>query len=204
MTVHVSLEQLSSYLDRELAERDRVVLEDHLVDCPSCRGRLDGLRGVVQRLERLEHQAPPRDLAILVERRVAAEIARPTLQARVEETLKTVLIQPSLTPVFGLVVALALIFYLFSFGVARERQRGTRLVVPMAQSAPDASVRSVEGRPFDRVGGVWIERGLAADAPFEVLALDAVSDELAPFAELGGPVRLLHEGRIVEVPFAGR
>lgn len=200
MTVHATLEQLSSYLDRELAERERVGLEEHLDDCASCRGRLDGLRSVVSRLERLEQQAPPSDLVFLVERRVAAEAGRGGLQARVEETIKTFLIQPSLTPIFGLVVALALILYLFSFGVARQQQRGTRLVVPLNGAALELESRTVDGRAFERLDDIWIERGLDAAAPVEVLEIDgAPPAELAPFTSLGPRVRLLHEGRVVEL-----
>lgn len=202
MTVHASIEQLSSYLDAELATRDRHALENHLSDCPSCRRRLNGLRGVVARLERLEQQAPPRDLSFLIERRVAAEAGRSGLRSRLEETVKTFLVQPSLTPAFGLVVALALILYLFSFGVARQQERGTRLVVPGPTSAE--TVRMVEGREFARSEEIWIERGLEGTPEVERLDLSGggpIPDELAPFARLGSQVRLLYEGRAVLVVF---
>ena len=202
MTVHASLVRLSSYLDSEMVERDRLELEGHLEGCPSCQQRLDGLRGVVARLERLEHKAPPQDLAVLVERRVALEAERIGLGRRLEETFKTFLVQPSLTPVFGLVVALALILYLFSFGVARHSARGTRLVVP-SSAQPVARVVTVAGREFVSVEGVWAERGLESTAAVEVLDYRMVEApaELRPFAELGGPVRLTYRGRPVEVLF---
>lgn len=200
MTVHVSLEQLSSYLDLELAEPERFGLEHHLNDCASCRGRLDGLRSVVARLERLEQQAPPSELAFLVERRVAAEADRLGLQGRLERTIKTLFIQPSMTPIFGLVVALALILYLFSFGVARQQIRGTRLVVPVSPAAPVA--RMIAGREFIRTDGVWVERGLEPTAPVTVLELGVeIPVELLPFAGLGERVRLIQDGQVVEVVF---
>jgi anti-sigma factor RsiW len=202
MTVHVSLEQLSSYLDLEVAERERIGLEEHLHDCPSCRGRLDGLRAVVARLERLEQQAPPSDLALLVGRQVAAEADRSDLRSRLEQTLKTLFVQPSLTPVFGLVVALALILYLFSFGVARHQGRGTRVVVPPTVPAVDPGLRTVAGVEFTLADGIWIERGLDPSAPFRVLELSGeVPSELVPFAELGARVRLMHRGEPVELIF---
>lgn len=204
MSPHVSVEQLSSYLDAELARRERDDLERHLDDCPSCRHRLEGLRRVVARLHRLEQQAPPADLASLVERRVAAEAGRTGLGERLEETVRTLFVQPWLTPIFGLVVALALILYLFSFGVARNQAPGTRLVVPPAEFSPSGgSVRMIAGRDFTRTGGVWIERGLDAAAPAAVLdfSSSAAPPELAPFAELGGRVRLAHDGRVVELIF---
>ncbi len=207
MSPHVSVEQLSSYLDAELARRERDDLERHLDDCSSCRHRLEGLRRVVARLHRLEQQAPPADLASLVERRVAAEADRAGLRAQLERTVRTVFVQPSLTPVFGLVVALALILYLFSFAVARDRATGTRLVVPSAESSPSRqTVRMIEGRDFLRVDAVWVERGLGAAAPEAVLEFTADSPAppaLAPFARLGGRVRLAHEGHVVELVFSG-
>ena len=202
MTVHASLEQLSSYLDRELAERERVGVEEHLHDCASCRGRLDGLRSVIGRLERLELQAPPSDLSFLVERRVAAEADREGLQGRLERTIKTLFVQPALTPIFGLVVALALILYLFSFGVARQQARGTRLVVPVSEAPAKSVERTIEGRRFTLTDGVWLEQGLDASTPVAVRELTSeVPAELRPFAELGARVRLLLDGRPVELVF---
>lgn len=207
MTVHASLEQLSSYLDAELVERERVDVEEHLSECDGCRSRLAGLRGVVTRLESLDHQAPPADLAFLVERRVAMEADRTGLRAALEETVKTFMLQPSLTPIFGLVVALALIFYLFSFGVAREQAGGTRLVVPppVADSAPSpGATRTIDGREFRHSGELWIESGLEPVTTIEALDLtgaESVPPELAPFAELGGTVWLTYEGRAVAVVF---
>ncbi len=197
MTVHASLEQLSSYVDAELGKRERDQLENHLSDCASCRGRLDGLRSVVARLERLEQQAPPQELSFLVERRVALEADRRGLGSRLEEMVKTFFVQPWLTPIFGLVVALALILYLFSFGVARNQQRGTRLVVP-APVVESEMVRMIEGREFTLSGEIWIERGLEQATAVELLDLrgtEAIPAELAPFAGLGPRVRLSHDGR---------
>lgn len=206
MTVHTSLEQLSSYLDAELVERERVDVEEHLSECDSCRSRLAGLRGVVTRLESLDHQPPPADLAFLVQRRVALEADRTGLRAGLEETVKTFMLQPSLTPIFGLVVALALILYLFSFGVAREQAGGTRLVVPppLSEPVPGPAIRTIDGREFRLSGELWIESGLEPVTTVEALDLtgaEAVPPELAPFAELGGTVWLTYEGRAVAVVF---
>jgi hypothetical protein len=204
MTVHASLERLSSYLDAELVESERRALEEHLSDCPTCRHRLSGLQGVVARLERLEQQAPPQELSFLVERRIAAEKDRTTLSSRLEDTVKTFLVQPSLTPVFGLVVALALILYLFSFGLARRQEGGTRLVVPVTDSVAAAEApRVVNERTFELEDGVWVER-LLDGAPVEVLdfsAGQAVPPELEAYQVLGERVRLELDGRAVELIF---
>lgn len=201
MTVHASIEQLSSYLDAELAARDREQLEDHLEECPSCRSRLAGLRGVVRRLQRLESQAPPVELEFQVERRIAVEADREGLRGRLEETVKGLLLQPSLMPVFGLVVALALILYLFSFGLARFENGGTQLVIP---SQPTDSVQVVFDREFVLRDGVWTERGLSPASVTEVVDLrgvEAAPPDWAPFAALGDRVRLTHRGVVVELLF---
>jgi anti-sigma factor RsiW len=205
MTVHASLERLSSYLDAELAERQRLELEEHLTECASCRHRLAGLQSVAGQLRRLEQQAPPQELGFLVERQVAAERDRQTLGGRLEQSLKTFLVQPSLTPVFGLVVALALILYLFSFGVARRQQGGTRLVPVFESATPVAESRTVAGRTFDSVEGIWVERGLDPAVPVEVVDLRSGAlqqPELEVFRELGTRVRLRFEGRVVEAIFS--
>lgn len=206
MTVHASLERLSSYLDAELAESQRHELEEHLTECSACRHRLAGLRSVAGQLRRLEQQAPPQELGFLVERQVAAERDRQTLGGRLEQTVKTFLVQPSLTPVFGLVVALALILYLFSFGVARRQEGGTRLVPVFETTTPAAESRTVVGRTFERGEGLWVERGLDPGRPAEILDLrsgQGVPAELEVFRELGPRVRLRFEGRVVEVIFPG-
>lgn len=205
MTLHASVDQLSSYLDAELAKRERAELEGHLQGCSSCRRRLAGLRGVATRLGRLERQAPPSHLAFLVERRVAAESNRGGLLERLEETARTFSLQSWLMPLFGLVVALTLIFYLFSFGVARQEAAGTRVIVPSAGSAPiDVPIETIDGREFRRVADGWLERGRSAtEAPEQVLdfTVEPAPPSLAPYAALGGRVRLVHEGRLVELVF---
>jgi anti-sigma factor RsiW len=56
------MEQLSDYLDGELAEPDRVALEAHLETCTDCSSLLGDLRRVVARARAAEDYLPRRDL----------------------------------------------------------------------------------------------------------------------------------------------
>lgn len=63
MTGHDSwVERLSEYVDDELAPSDRLQLEQHLLDCASCRETIDELRAVAADASTLEDTPPSRDL----------------------------------------------------------------------------------------------------------------------------------------------
>jgi negative regulator of sigma E activity len=55
-------DQLSDYLDGELAAADREALETHLRECPDCAGVLNDLERVVARARTLEPRPPRTDL----------------------------------------------------------------------------------------------------------------------------------------------
>lgn len=209
MTVHATLEQLSSYVDAELRDHERHELERHLDECEDCRRRIAGLRRVVDRLRSLEQQAPPAELGYVVERRAAARGGRGHGD-RLEESVRTLLLQPSLMPVFALVVALVIILYLFSFGVARQGAGTTRLIRVVETPAAAPETRVIDGRSFERHGPLWVEAGLdPAAGPEVVLDLGSRSPAdrfaehpaLRPYAALGDRVRLRYEERVVEVVF---
>jgi hypothetical protein len=57
-------EQLSAYLDGELAPDDRAALETHLVTCPACQAELDDLRGLRAMLRAMPAPALPRSFML--------------------------------------------------------------------------------------------------------------------------------------------
>lgn len=61
MTEHLN-EQLSAYLDGELAGEDLAGAEAHLAGCARCRAELEGLRQLVRRAAALDDRPPERDL----------------------------------------------------------------------------------------------------------------------------------------------
>jgi len=63
MTGHDTwIERLSEYVDDELAPSDRLQLEQHLLDCASCRDTIEELRGVAAEASTLDDAPPARDL----------------------------------------------------------------------------------------------------------------------------------------------
>jgi hypothetical protein len=59
---HPLPEQLSDYLDGDLASAERQVLAEHLVGCAECNGLLTELRRVIARAQALEDRPPRADL----------------------------------------------------------------------------------------------------------------------------------------------
>lgn len=208
MTRHANVELLSSYLDAELNGSETAAVEEHLGSCEQCRRRLEGMRRVVARLAGLERAAPPSHLGRLVERRVRLESGRPTLLRSIELALGRMPLQSTLAPLFALVLALAVIIYLFAYGLDRDRAAGTRVILnPEVRAVVES--RQIEGRTFDRTGDTWVERGLVADEDVRVVDLRPGSGEpaianrgdLEPFAQLGGRVRLQLAEEVIEVVF---
>lgn len=74
---HRWIDQLSDYLDGELAAADRSALEAHLESCEECRETLAGLRRVVARARALEDQPPGQDLWPGIADRIGARASRP-------------------------------------------------------------------------------------------------------------------------------
>ncbi|MDX1502111.1 MAG: zf-HC2 domain-containing protein [Thermoanaerobaculia bacterium] len=208
MSGHASVEQLSRYLDEELAARERSAVEVHLGDCASCRERLVGLRRVVGELERLQEQAPPRQLGALVRRRLQQKRPPGSLVARLEERVRRVPVTPPLLPLFGVLLALAIALYLLALAAARWESSGPgqqRPAPPSAETAPAeppaAGWRRLAGRDFRRSGDVWLERGVGPQESaerVEWLSPDLAA-ELAELSDLDGPVRLRLHGRLVEI-----
>lgn len=58
MSSHPELDQLSAYVDDELAASERAALEVHLPTCAECRATLDALRATIADLSLLPDEAP--------------------------------------------------------------------------------------------------------------------------------------------------
>ena len=59
-------EQLSAYLDGELVARERLLVEQHLAECPACQWKLDTLRQTVQWAQELPTVSIPRVFTVPV------------------------------------------------------------------------------------------------------------------------------------------
>ncbi|HKI85156.1 MAG TPA: zf-HC2 domain-containing protein, partial [Thermoanaerobaculia bacterium] len=166
MNEHPNVEILSGYHDGELEAAKRRELELHLASCDRCRHRLSGLRQVSLSLGRLGSLEPPADLRTSLERRLGdRKMAKDPIQ-RLEATLRGLSLQPSLAVVFALIIALAIIMFLFVHGVDRHR-RGLPVHLERAPSSEagseeHAGVRHLAGRTFVPMaaGRGWSEEGL--------------------------------------------
>ena len=148
MSVHCSLEMLSTYVDAELANGERLEVESHVQECGECRERLARLQRVVGQLKRIETVEAPPTLGGQVQRRLRLDGGRVPLARRLEDRLGGLLRPPLFAPLFALIIAFGAILYLFSLGVARQTVSGTQVVI--GGSAPSSFDDLAEGEKSER------------------------------------------------------
>lgn len=177
MKNHATAEELSAFLDGELAREKSRRVEDHLAACGECRGRLDSLGRVVTHLQRLERMTPPEGLFHQVERQVARQGRRLSLLERLEGRLEGWDLQPTLAVTFALILALATIVYLYSVGLERQQSRRTAVVISPEAEAPGRGERESpqeepspveEGRPAEYLARVEERSAAARPSPSPV------------------------------------
>lgn len=213
MSTHASAELLSAYLDRQLVEPEARQLEEHLDRCSECHVRLEGLRKVVKRLQSMEQLATPLSLEQTVARRIALSDDRESLLDRFENSMSIFNRQSPILATFGVVIALALFIYLFSYTL-HLRETATTPVIwedpPTAASPADAvavgSRLEIIGRQLVwSEDGLWVEEGVDAVTAARTLALDseagraflAEHPELADLTTLDRDVVLEVGGEVV-------
>ncbi len=200
MSTHASAELLSAYLDRQLVEPEARQLEEHLDRCSQCHVRLEGLRKVVMHLKSMEQLATPLDLEQTVARRIALAGDRESLLDRFEQSMSIFNRQSPILAMFGVVIALALFIYLFSYTL-HLRQTATTPVIwedlpssiapaeetdagsPVAPQGHDGAqlapqghdgAQQVAGRTLVwSEDGLWVEEGLSVDSASRTLVLDS-------------------------------
>jgi Putative zinc-finger len=204
MIRHLSSEQLSAYLDGEVAFHESREIEGHLAACAECNSRFESMQRTVSGVWRLDRVAPPPGLSTRVRAEVAA-VSRP------EPTL----VRTAAAYVFGLpnqrtfrtaaAIALPMVLSLFLFTNGMDQKAVEQnlmpppalvevvTVVPMADLplAFPQTISKVAGREFvwrEVVGGdVWVQKGLEGEVPeFRVSAQSPQGRELlAQYSELG-------------------
>lgn len=156
---HLSVEMLSTYLDERLVEAERRRLESHLEECSECHQRLQGMRRVMQRLETLDKQAPPPHLGFQLRRLAARQATTSTLVEKLEKGARRFTVQATVAPVFAVVLALALIIYMLSWGIHRQEHGNVPVILetePMSavEKAPAAEEMAARSEVGVRVGAV--------------------------------------------------
>ena len=210
MSTHASAEMLSAYLDRQLVEPEARELEQHLDRCPECHVRLEGLRKVVKNLQNLEQLATPLTLEQTVARRIALSDEPESLLDRFEHGMSIFNRQSPILATFGVVIALALFIYLFSYTLHLRENTGVQVIWEDPPYAAEGSRLEVAGRQLvwsESTGGVWIEEGVDVAAVSRTLVADseegraflAANPELADLGELDRDVVFESGGEIVRL-----
>lgn len=175
MSQQAPAEVLSAYLDGQLEPAEAAELERRLENDDALREQLAGMRRVVSNLQHLQRMAPPPTLGQDVARRVALAGERTSLLDRIEDGLSRLQHQSTTFLMFAVIFALALIIYMFSFGL-----RDSNLVPVVFEDGVQeidlevlktAVTTVMGGRLFEREGDLWLEEGVDPSAPARVVEL---------------------------------
>lgn len=201
---HLAPELLSALVDDELDPAEVHEVQAHLGSCLHCRQRLDGLRRVAAGLRELERPALPASLEFAVRRQIALERSSGGLRERLDQhTASARGLSAQVGLGFALVLALALIGFLFS--TALERQTSS-VVVPLTPATLEGSPREAAGRSFVWQGTAWRESG-AVGEPARIVARDSpegleillAHPDLAPLFEDAAEIELRWRDELVTV-----
>jgi anti-sigma factor RsiW len=190
MSRHATAAQLSAYLDEELPPPQLRLVEDHLEECPDCRRELEGLRGVVRRLRRLEELAPPPALGQDLARRIRLEPQPRDLLQRLEGRIQNTPMQSTVGFTFALVFALAVILFLFVNWVDERRQAHQPVLVAPSEIL-DAEDFTLPEEPLPT-------RTVSA-ASEEARRWIETAPELGRLLDRGVSVTWTWEGEVVEI-----
>jgi hypothetical protein len=215
MNRHISVEQLSAYLDSELGFAGMRQLEAHCAACPECGARLASMRRVVTGLGRVERAALPPGLHQQIRRQVVQEIPAYGMR-KVLQSLRFMLfpLQPGLQTAAAMGLALVVGLFAVTHSVvepvpappAKEVAKEEVTVEPGA-SDWKPTISRVAGRDFILTEDGWVQSGLERTVP--AAHVDANSPRgkelLKRYSELrlllveGSPVVLTYGLQTVEI-----
>jgi hypothetical protein len=183
MIRHLSSEQLSAYLDGEVAFHESREIEGHLADCAECNSRFEAMQRTVSGVWHLERVAPPPGLSTRVRAEVAA-VSRPepTLVRTVGAFIFGLPNQRALRTAAAMALPLVLSLFLFTNGMEQKvgleqnlMPRPALVEVVTVEHVSDLplflpqTTSKVAGREFvwrEVVGGdVWVQKGLEGEVP---------------------------------------
>lgn len=204
MIRHLTSEQLSAYLDGEVAFHESREIEGHLGACADCRDRFDTMQRTVSGIWRLERAAPTPGLATRVRAEVAAvRQPEPVFARGLVSYIFGLPNRPSLRTAAA--VALPLVLSLFLFTNGMEQKAGQPSMMPPPALVEVVTVEpvadlplvlpqttsKVAGREFvwRELGGgdVWVQKGLEGEVPAARLSAQSPlgRELLAQYSELG-------------------
>lgn len=195
MIRHLSSEQLSAYLDGEVAFHESREIEGHLAACTECNSRFESMQRTVSGVWRLDRVTPPLGLAMRVRAEVAAvRRPEPTLVRTVAAYVFGLPNQRALRTAAAFALPMVLSLFLFTNGMEQKVEQNLMpppapvehvTVIPSADLPPfiPLTTSKVAGREFvwrEVVDGkVWVQKGLEGEEPeFRVSAQSPEGREL--------------------------
>lgn len=171
MNRHVTTEQLSAYLDRELGLAERRQIEAHFEACSGCGARLDSMRRVLNGLGRVHRTAPPPAIAQQIRRQIAAEAVTPAPPFRrllflVSGLSRRQSLQTSLAMALTLVVCVSLVGHGMDIEEAKPQEEVfVATVSPETPLSLPQTKSKVAGRDFVFTEVGWVQEGLEGERP---------------------------------------
>ncbi len=175
MNRHLSTEQLSTYLDRELGVAEIRQLENHCQACAECGARLASMRRVVTGLGRVERAMPPMALRQQIRRHVISQPPSYGIR-RAFDSFRFLLfpLQPAMRT--AVVMGLAMVVGLFTLNhLSHEAESpmppppraGQEIVTVQtgAQLGYPFTTSKVADREFFLTDSGWIQKGLEGETP---------------------------------------
>lgn len=221
MNRHISIEQLSAYLDSELGAVEKRQLEAHCGACPECGVRLASMQRVVTGLGRVDRVAPPPSLHQQIRRQVVQEIPAHGMR-RMFQSLRFLLfpLSPVLRTSAAMGMALVVGLFAVSHGIVDPFPRPEPVPLPKPVPPPKIEEVTVEpgadwrpatskvaGRDFLWTEAGWVQLGLEGKVP--AAHVDANSPRgkelLTRYSEIrfllveGSPVVLTYNLQTVEI-----
>lgn len=205
MVRHLSSEQLSAYLDGEVAFHESREIEGHLAACAECNSRFESMQRTVSGVWHLDRVAPPPGLSTRVRAEVAAvRRPEPTLVRTVGAYIFGLPNQRAFRTAAAVALPLVLSLFLFTNGMEQKAALEQNLMPPPAPVEHVTVIPSADLPPFiplttSRVAGrefvwrevvdgkVWVQKGLEGQVPeFRVSAQSPEGRELLErHSELG-------------------
>ena len=233
MNRHVTIEQLSAYLDRELGFVEMRQLDAHFEACPACGARLASMRRTLQGLARVERLAPPPMIAQQIRSRIAVESAvPPSPLRRLFRLMSSLLLQPALRTSLGMgltrtSLAMGFTLVVSLVLVTHNVERESRNLMPPVSPEPQAVVETYLGAPplglpptTSEVAGLefvwtdegWVQRGLEGERPEAMVDIGSPEGQalLTRYTDLellvadGSTVVMRYNLETVELRAAGR
>jgi hypothetical protein len=173
MNRHVTTEQLSAYLDRELGIAEMRQLDAHFNACSDCGARLVSMRRVVNGLGRVQRAIPPPAIAQQIRRQIATETITPASPFRRLLFLFSDLARRrSLQTSVAMALTLVLCVSLVGHGVGSNRPAANEEVLEVVETYPGAplalppTTSEVAGLKFvwTEAAG-WVQKGLEREKP---------------------------------------